>query len=97
MNSINMLNSLYMAGLSMHKRTGMDFTENVHTLFNNDIDNSAGLGAGDDMHYIDFNEGKLIDAGGVTARCVRLYSNGSIANEFNHYVEVEVWARPPSN
>jgi hypothetical protein len=49
------------------------------------------------MHYIDFNEGKLIDAGGVTARCVRLYSNGSTANEFNHYVEVEVWARPPSN
>jgi hypothetical protein len=89
-----MLNSLYMAGLSMHKRTGMDFTENVHTLFNNDIDNSAGLGVGDDMHYIDFNEGKLIDAGGVTARYVRLYSNGNTSNKLNHYVEVEVWAHP---
>ena len=72
----------------------MDFTENVHILFNNDIDNSAGLGVGDDMHYIDFNEGKLIDAGGVTGRYVRLYSKGNTSNEFNHYVEVEVWGRP---
>ena len=72
----------------------MDFTENVHTLFNNDIDNSAGLGVGDDMHYIDFNEGKIIDAGGVTARYLRLYSNGNTSNKFNHYVEVEVWAHP---
>lgn len=78
----------------MHKRTGTDFTENVHILFNNDIDHSTGLGAGDDMHYIDFNEGKLIDAGGVTPRYVRLYSNGSTSSKINHYVEVEVRARP---
>jgi len=71
-----------------------DFIENVHTLFNNDIDNSAGLGVGKDMHYVETNEGKLIDAKGVKARYVRLYSNGSNQNELNHYIEVEVWGKP---
>ena len=45
-------------------------------------------------HYIDTFEGKLIDAKGVTARYVRLYSNGSSSDEFNRYVEVEVHALP---
>lgn len=71
-----------------------DFITNVRTLFNNDIDNSGGMGVGSDKHYVDTHEGKLIDAGGVTGRYVRLYSNGNTSNEFNHYVEVEVWARP---
>ena len=36
-------------------------------------------------------EGKLIDAKGVKARYVRLFSNGNNANKLNHYVEVEVF------
>jgi len=71
-----------------------DFVTNVTTLFNNDMDNSAGFGVGTDMHYIETNEGELIDAKGVNARYVRLYSNGNSANEFNHYVEIEVHGRP---
>jgi hypothetical protein len=71
-----------------------DFITNVKTLFNNDIDHSAGLGVGADMHYIEASQGELIDAKGVTARYVRLYSNGNSANELNHYVEVEVHGRP---
>ena len=71
-----------------------NFTENVRTLFNNDVDNSAGLGTGKDMHYVETSEGKLIDAKGVKARYVRLYSNGNTANEFNHYTEVEVYGKP---
>ncbi len=71
-----------------------DFITNVHTLFNNDIDNSAGLGIGKDMHYIETSEGKLIDGKGVKGRYVRLYSNGSNANDLNNYIEVEVWGRP---
>jgi hypothetical protein len=71
-----------------------DFTKNVHTLFNNDNDNSAGLGAGKDMNYVETAEGKLVDAKGVKARYVRLYSNGNNANDLNHYVEVEVFGRP---
>jgi hypothetical protein len=65
------------------------------TLFNNDHNNSSGQGVGNDLHYLDTYEGKLIDARGVTARYVRLYSNGYIrgnaAGELNHYTEVEVY------
>jgi len=71
-----------------------DFLTNVKTLFNNDIDNSAGLGIGSDMHYIETAEGRLIDAKGVQARYVRLYSNGNSGNELNHYIEVEVFGKP---
>jgi hypothetical protein len=70
-----------------------DFITNVRTLFNNDTDNSTGLGAGDDMHYIETNKGELIDAKGVKARYVRLYSNGNNNNDLNHYIEVEVYGK----
>jgi hypothetical protein len=71
-----------------------DFIMNVRTLFNNDHDNSAGHGIGKDMHYVETSEGKLIDAGGARARYLRLYSNGSTANDLNHYIEVEVYGQP---
>jgi len=71
-----------------------DFITNVRTLFNNDIDNSAGIGVGEDMHYTETNEGKLIDAKGVKARYVRLYSNGNTGNDLNHYIEVAVYGKP---
>jgi len=71
-----------------------DFIENVRTLFNNDIDNSAGLGVGEDMHYTETNEGKLIDTKGVKARYVRLYSQGNTSDDLNRYIEVEVYGRP---
>ena len=70
------------------------FTKNVRTVFNNDHDNTSGLGAGKDMHYVETAEGKLVDAKGARARYVRLYSRGSNANELNHYVEVDVYGRP---
>ncbi len=71
-----------------------DFVTDVTTLFNNDQDNSTGLGVGEDYEYIEDNEGKWIPADGVEGRFVRLYSNGSTANELNHYVEVEVYGIP---
>ena len=71
-----------------------DFISNVRTLFNNDIDNSAGLGVGTDMHYVETNKGELIDAKGARARYVRLYSSGNNFNDLNHYIEVEVYGRP---
>jgi hypothetical protein len=71
-----------------------DFITNVRTLFNNDTDNSAGIGVGKDMHYTETNEGKLIDAKGVKARYVRLYSNGNTGNDLNHYIEVAVYGKP---
>ena len=73
-----------------------DFVTNVRTLFNNDIDNSAGLGVGKDMHYIETFEGELIDcfSKGIKARYVRLFSNGNNFDDLNHYIEVEVYGKP---
>ena len=71
-----------------------EFKTSVTTLYNNDHDNSSGLGAGKDMSYVETSEGRLIDAKGVRARHVRLYSNGNTTSELNHYVEVEVFGQP---
>jgi len=75
-----------------------DFFQNVKTIFNNDFDNSAGLGLGKDLEFIDDYRGKLIevkplDGKPVRARYVRLYSNGNTSNDLNHYVEVEVYGK----
>lgn len=71
-----------------------DFVTNVQTLYNNDHDNSAKLGVGQDKEYIETNEGRLIDAKGAKGRYVRLYSNGNTSNDMNHYTEVEVYGKP---
>jgi hypothetical protein len=72
-----------------------DFKDGVVTLYNNDHDNSAGLGVGKDKEYIENYKGRLIKAAaGVKARYVRLYSNGCTANEMNNYVEIEVFGIP---
>ena len=71
-----------------------DFITNVRTLFNNDIDNSAGQGVGKDRHYTETNEGKLIDAKGVKGHYVRLYTAGNTSNDLNHYIEVAVYGIP---
>jgi hypothetical protein len=71
-----------------------DFVKDVKTLYNCDDDNSAGMGIGKDMAYIENREGRLIDAGGAVGRYVRLYSNGNTSNEMNHYIEVEVYGKP---
>lgn len=70
-----------------------DFITNVRTVYNSDNDNSLGFGVGQDYEYIETNEGRLIDAKGVSARYVRLYCNGSTAGEMNHYIEVEVYGK----
>jgi hypothetical protein len=74
-----------------------DFVSDVKTIFNNDIDNSAGLGIGKDLHYVETSEGKLLDLlsqGSPKARYVRLYSNGNSGNDLNHYIEVDVYGKP---
>jgi len=71
-----------------------DFVDDVTALFNNDFDNSAGLGVGKDKHYTETAEGRLIAGKGIVARYVRLYSNGNNSNDLNHYIEVEVFCKP---
>ena len=70
-----------------------DFIKDVKTLFNNDHDNSSGLGAGTDPAYVETNQGRLINALGAKARYIRLYSAGNTSNSQNHYTEVEVWGK----
>jgi hypothetical protein len=70
-----------------------EFITDVVTLFNNDIDNSLGLGVGQDMHYVEKAEGKLIDAKGTKARYVRLWSQANNMNDYSHYIEVEVYGK----
>ncbi len=70
-----------------------DFSQGVVTLFNNDYDNSSGLGVGTDKEYFETYEGKLIDAKGAEARYVRCYSRGSTYSALNRYTEIEVWGK----
>ncbi|MEA3368693.1 MAG: hypothetical protein U9R68_11340 [Planctomycetota bacterium] len=71
-----------------------DFIEGVKTIYNNDYDNSSGLGIGKDLEFIEDYRGRLIDAGGVKGRYVRMYSAGNTSNDQNHYIEVEVYGKP---
>jgi hypothetical protein len=72
-----------------------NFVEGVTTLFNNDVDNTSGLGIGKDREYFETMEGKLVDARATTTRYVRLYSNGSTYRDpLNRYTEVEVYGLP---
>jgi hypothetical protein len=71
-----------------------DLLKGVTTVFNNDHDNTAGLGIGTDKEYIEVAEGRLIDPKGAKGRYVRFYSNGNTSNDLNHYIEVEVYGTP---
>lgn len=71
-----------------------EFKKGVTVVYNNDHDNSAGLGVGEDKEYIEDEKGRLIDAKGVQGRYVRFYGNQNTANDLNHYVEIEIWGMP---
>lgn len=71
-----------------------DFTQNVKTVYNNDQDNSSGLGVGTDKEYFESYEGRLMPAKAVEGRYVRLTSKGSTYSALNRYTEVEVWGVP---
>lgn len=71
-----------------------DFTENVQTIYNNDVDNSAGLGIGTDKEYFETYQGRTFDAKGVVSRYVRSYTAGSSLTAINVHQEIEVYALP---
>ncbi len=71
-----------------------DFTRNVQTIFNNDVDNSAGLGIGTDKEYFETNRGRTFDAKGVVSRYVRCYTAGSSLSSINVCQEIEVYGLP---
>ena len=70
------------------------FASHVTTLFNNDYDNSAKLGKGKDKEYVEDYFGRRIAGKGITARYLRIYSNGSTSSPYNHFTEIEVYGSP---
>lgn len=71
-----------------------EFFFDVNTVFNNDMNNSLGLGVGEDFSYVETHEGRLIDGKGYEGQYVRMYSDGNTSNDFNHYIEVEIYGKP---
>jgi hypothetical protein len=71
-----------------------EFKAAATTLFNNDADNSSGLGAGLDREYFETSQGRIIDGKGVRARYVRGYTKGSTLSVLNAWEEIEVYALP---
>jgi hypothetical protein len=71
-----------------------EFKTGVTTLFNNDTDNSSGLGVGTDREYFERQFGRVFDGKGVKARYVRGYTKGSHLSALNCWQEVEVYALP---
>lgn len=71
-----------------------EFKTGVTTLYNNDTDNSSGLGVGTDREYFERMFGRTVPAKGVKARYVRSYSRGSNQSGLNCWQEIEVYALP---
>ena len=71
-----------------------EFKKGIATIFNNDHDNSSGLGLGTEKAWEPTYNGKVIvPSEPVKARYIRFYSNGSDYVETNAYCEVEVYGR----
>ena len=71
----------------------IDFITDVKTVFNNDMDNSHKLGVGNDLNYVETAEGLLVEVKNIKGRYVRFYSNKNHTNDYNHYIEAEVYAK----
>jgi hypothetical protein len=71
-----------------------EFKTGVTTLYNNDTDNSSGLGVGTDREYFETKFGRVVPVKGVKARYVRGYSRGSNQSGLNCWQELEVYALP---
>lgn len=74
------------------------FASGVHTVFNNDADNSSGLGAGTDAEYQESPAGKsIVLVSPIEARYVRVWGNGHTRVHTNEHhsvitpVELEVY------
>ena len=72
------------------------FATGVTTVYNNDTDNSSGLGVGTDTEYEESANGKTIAFNATNARYVRFWSNGytsrGVFGAYAFYVEAEVFA-----
>ena len=74
------------------------FESGVTTLFNNDDDDSSGLGTGGDTAYFARWWAEIVDArgddlNGARARYIRVYTNGGAADEDTRFVEIAVYGK----
>jgi len=69
-----------------------EFKTGVTTIFNNDTDNSSGLGVGTDREYFERHFGRVVDGKNTKARYVRGYTKGSHLSALNCWQEIEVYA-----
>lgn len=82
----------------VHISDDADFSQNIRTLFNNDHDNSAGMGKGSDTAYISTGWGEIVDARDedltpAKARYIRVYTGKSTDGLSPRYVEVAVYGK----
>jgi hypothetical protein len=71
-----------------------EFKKDVTTLYNNDVDNSAGFGVGTDREYFEMRWGRTVPGKGAKGRYVRAYTKGSSLAALNCWEELEVYALP---
>jgi hypothetical protein len=71
-----------------------EFKTGVTTIFNNDTDNSSGLGVGTDREYFERHFGRVFDGKVAKGRYVRGYTKGSHLSALNCWQEIEVYAVP---
>ena len=67
--------------------------KNATTVFNNDFDNSAEFGVGQDQSWVETNNGRAMPVKGIKARYVRFWSNGRNIDDMNQYIEAEVYGK----
>ena len=77
--------------------TTADFSSDVTTVFNNDLDNSLGLGAGTDGEYDETESGKIVHFPQTRARYIRLHTFGNNHDDQNRLLEVMVGQRASLN
>ena len=66
-------------------------------LFNADVGNIYGLGAGSNTDYTETSTGRQHAGNGAFARYVRVYSNGNTVNAYGtHIIEIQAWGWDPA-
>lgn len=73
-----------------------EFTRGVRTLFNNDHDDTSGLGVGTNTAFYSRWWGEVVDTrgpakDGLATRYVRVYTNGGAGGEDTRFVEIAVY------
>lgn len=67
--------------------------KNATIVYNNDFDNSAEFGVGQDQSWVETNNGRAMPVKGVKGRYVRFWSNGRNIDDMNQYIEAEVYGK----